>query len=334
MKAIVYHRYGSPDVLELQDVTTPAPGDDEILVKVHAASINSWDWDLLRGRPFPNRIGGLFEPKYEILGCDLAGRVEAVGKNTHDFRVGDEVFGDLSGSGWGAFAEFVCANSDALALKPASMTFAEAAAIPQAGVLALQGLRHRGAIGSGQQVLINGAGGGVGTIALQIAKHLGAEVTCVDSAEKLAMLHSIGADHVIDYEREDFTENGLHYDLILDVVGRRSVFTLERALARNGVYVMVGGSMARAFQLLLLGPCIRLLLGKKMGILLHRPNRKDLEFMGELWESGVVSPVVERTCELGEVPEALRALGEGRVRGKIVVEVCRATADGCSDGAR
>jgi NADPH:quinone reductase-like Zn-dependent oxidoreductase len=321
MKAIVYRKYGSPEVLELQEVGRPEPEDDEVLVKVHAASINAWDWDLLRGKPFLNRLGGLFEPKHSILGCDVAGRVEAAGKNAHDFHEGDEVFGDLSRSGWGAFAEFVCANEDALAPKPASMTFEEAAAIPQAGALALQGLRHRGPISSGQKILINGAGGGVGTIAVQIAKHHGAEVTCVDSAGKLEMLRSIGADHVIDYTREDFTRNGPRYDLILDVVGRRSVSDLKRALAPNGVYVMVGGSMARTFQVLLLGPWIRVLSGKKMGILMHRPNREDLETISELYESGAVSPVVDRRCELHEVPEALRDLGEGRVSGKVVVAV-------------
>ena len=319
MKAIVYRKYGSPDVLELQEVARPEPKGDEVLVKVHAASINSWDWDLLRGTPFVNRIGGLFEPKYSILGCDLAGRVEAVGQNASHFQAGDEVFGDISGGGWGAFAEFVCVNEDALALKPARMTVEEAAALPQAGVLALQGLRHRESIRSGQRLLLNGAGGGVGTIALQIAKHYGAEVTCVDSAGKLELLRSLGADHVIDYTREDFTKNGTEYDLILDVVGRRSVFDLARALAPNGVYVMVGGSMARLFQLLLLSPWFRVVFGKKMDILMHTPNRKDLELIGELYESGVVSPVVDRCCKLHELPEGIRALGAGRVNGKIVV---------------
>ena len=219
MKAIVYHKYSPPDVLELNEVEKPTPKDDEVLIKIHAASVNSWDWDLLRGKPFVNRLlFGLLKPKINILGVDIAGQVEAVGRNVKRFEPGDEVFGDISGCGFGAFAEYVCARENVLALKSTSMTFQEAAAVPQAAVLALQGLRDKGQIQKGQKVLINGAGGGAGSFAVQIAKSFGAEVTGVDSTGKLDMMRSIGADQVIDYTQEDFTKNGQVYDLILDVV--------------------------------------------------------------------------------------------------------------------
>ncbi|MCH8089835.1 MAG: NAD(P)-dependent alcohol dehydrogenase, partial [Chloroflexi bacterium] len=252
MKAIVYHKYGLPDVLGFEEVEKPTPRDDEVLVKVHAASINSWDWDLLRGRPVV-RMWGLFKPKYTIPGSDIAGRVEAVGRKVKQFQPGDEVYGDLSGCGWGGFAEYVCGRENALALKSTSMTFEEAAAVPQAGLLALQGLRDKIEIRPGHKVLMNGAGGGVGTFAIQIAKNLGAEVTGVDSARKFDMIRSLGADHVIDFAIEDFTKNGQQYDLILDVVASRSMFDYKRALSPHGTYVMIGGSGARILQVMLLG---------------------------------------------------------------------------------
>ncbi len=319
MKAIVYQKYGSPDVLKLEEVQKPIPKDDEVLIKVHAASVNSWDWDLLRGTPFLNRLGGLLKPKYKILGADIAGRIEAVGRNVKQFQPGDEVFGDISRCGWGGFAEHVCAHEDALALKPASMTFEEAAAVPQAAVLALQGLRDKGQIKSGQKVLINGAGGGVGTFAVQIARSFGAEVTGVDSTRKLDMLRSIGADHVVDYTQEDFTRNGQRYDLILDVVGNRSVFDYRRALNPKGIYVMVGGSMALMFQIMFLGPWISMTASKKMGILIHKQNKEDLNSMKELFEAGKVVPVIDRRYTLNEVPEAFRYFGEGHHQGKVVI---------------
>ncbi len=318
MKGVVYTKYGSPDVLELKEVEKPTPKDNELLIKVHAASVNSWDWDLLRGTPFVNRLGGLLKPKYKILGCDIAGRVEEVGRDVRQFKPGDEVFGDISGAGWGGFAEFVCAREIALALKPASLTFEEAAVVPQAAALALQGLRDKGQIQAGQKVLINGAGGGVGTFAVQIAKSFGAEVTGVDSTRKLAMVLSIGADQVIDYTGEDFTKNGQHYDLILDVAGYRSIFDYKRALSPNGIYVMVGGSMARVFQLMFLGPWVSMIGSKKMGILMHKPN-KGLDFMTGLLEAGKVVPVIDSRYPLCEVPEALRYFGEGHAQGKVVI---------------
>jgi NADPH:quinone reductase-like Zn-dependent oxidoreductase len=320
MKAIVYQKYGSPDVLELTEVAKPTAGDNEVLIKVHAASVNSWDWDLLRGKPFIVRLWGLLKPKYKIPGADIAGRVEAVGRSAKQFQPGDEVFGDLCVCGWGGFAEYVCAPENALALKPASMTFEEAAAIPQAAVMALQGLCDKGQIQPGQRVLINGAGGAVGTFAVQIAKSFGAEVTGVDSTRKLDMVRSIGADQVIDYTREDFTKNGQLYDLILDVAAYHSIFDYKRALSPKGIYVVVGGSLARIFQAMFLGPLISMTGSKKMGILAVKPN-KDLDLMKKLFETGKVVPVIDRRYTLSEVPEALRYFGEGHVRGKVVITV-------------
>lgn len=322
MKAIVYEKYGSPDVLELKEVDKPVPGDDEVLIKVHAASINDWDWGLLKGTPFLIRLitFGLLKPKIKILGVDTAGQVEAVGKNVTKFQPGDEVFGDISECGFGAFAEYVCARENALALKPAGMTFHEAAAIPHAAMLAVQGLRDRGQIQPGQKLLVNGAGGGVGTFAVQIAKLYGVEVTGVDSPGKLDMLRSMGFDHVIDYTREDFTKNGQCYDLILDVKTNRSVFDYTRALSPNGIYVTVGGSMTRIFQALLLGPLISMIVKKKIHILALKPN-KDLTYMIELFEAGKIKPVIDGPYKLSEVPEALRLFGEGKHKGKIIITV-------------
>lgn len=320
MKAIVYTKYGPPDVLQLKEVERPGPKDNEVLIKVHAASVNAWDWDLLRGKPFASRIPGLLKPKYKILGADIAGRVEAVGGNVKQFQPGDEVFGDLCQSGWGGFADYVCARENALALKPAGMTFEEAAAVPQAAVLALSGLRHKRQIQPGQKVLINGAGGGAGTFAVQIAKSCGAEVTGVDSTKKLDVTRSIGADHVIDYTKEDFTKNEQRYDLILDFAAHRSIFGYKRALNPEGIYVVVGGSSGRIFQAVFMGPWISMTGGKKMGLLLHKPN-KDLAFIMELFEAGKVIPVIDRRYPLSEVPEALRYFGEGLAKGKLVITV-------------
>lgn len=321
MKAMVYRKYGTPEVLELKEIEKPTPKDNEVLIQVHAASVNSWDWDLVRGKPFLARLGGFLKPKYNILGADIAGRVVAVGSDVKEFHTDDDVFGDISGSGWGGFAEYVCARENTLTLKPASMTFEQGAAIPQAAVLALQGLRDQGQIQKGQKVLINGAGGGVGTFAVQLAKLFGAEVTGVDSTGKLDMLQSIGADHVIDYNLNDFTKNGQHYDLILDVVGYRSIFDYKRALNPNGTYVMVGGSMARIFQLLILGPWFAMTESKKMGLLIHKPNAIDQHYMKELIEAGKVVPVIDRLYPLSEVAEAIQYLGEGHTKGKVIIRV-------------
>ncbi len=318
MKAIVFTKYGSPDVLELRDVDKPTPRDDQVLIRVHAASVNDWDWAALHGIPFVNRLMfGILKPKKQILGSDIAGRIEAVGKNVVRFHPGDEVFGDLSGD-WGGFAEYACAREEALALKSPGMTFEEAAAIPQAAMLAVQGLRDHGKIQPGQKLLINGAGGGVGTFAIQIAKSYGVEVTGVDSPGKLDLLRSLGAEHVIDYTREDFTKGGLRYDLILDVKTTRSVLDCARALSTRGTYVTVGGSMARLGQAILLWPWIAMTTRKKIRVVALKQN-KDLAYMKDLFEAGKVAPVIDGPYKLSEVPEALRYFGEGRHKGKVVI---------------
>jgi len=322
MKAIIYEKYGSRDVLQLKEVEKPAPKDNEVLVKVYAASVNVEDLDYLRGIAWSVRILGPLKPKYKILGFDIAGRVETVGGNVKQFQPGDEVFGDLFSYGFGGFAEYVCAPERALVLKPDSMTFEEATTVPSRAILALQGLRDKRQIRAGQKVLINGAGGGVGTFAVQIAKYFGAEVTAVDSTKKLDMLRSIGADHVIDYTQVDFTRNGQRYDLILDIAAHHSIFDYKRALSPNGIYSIVGGSRAAIFQALFLGPLISMTGNKKMGLMAWKPNKKeDLDFVIELIESGKVVPVIDRRYPLNEVAEALRYFEEGHHQGKIVITV-------------
>jgi NADPH:quinone reductase-like Zn-dependent oxidoreductase len=327
MKAVVYTQYGPPERLQFKDVAQPIPKNDEVLVRVHASSVNSWDWDLLRGTPLLTRLdGGLLKPRHTILGADVAGRIESIGSGVSHFHPGDEVFGDLSGCGWGGFAEYVCARESALALKPDGLTFEEAAAVPQAGVLALQGLRKAGRIRKGQRILINGAGGGVGTFAVQIAKAFGAEVTGVDGTAKLEMLRSLGAVHVIDYTSEDFTRNGKRYDLILDVVADRSIVDYRRALRRNGRYVMVGGSTTTLLQVASLGTMASMIGDKRLGILVHRPSRRDLNYLKSLIEAGKLAPVIDRCYSLREVPDALRYFGMGQVTGKVVIAVAGNTS--------
>jgi NADPH:quinone reductase-like Zn-dependent oxidoreductase len=320
MKAIVYARYGTPDVLRLEDVEKPTPKDDEVLIKIHAVSVNRSDWEGLTGAPLYARMGGLLRPRHRILGSDIAGRVEAAGSNIRRYLPGDEVYGDIS-MGMGGFAEYVCARETSLAPKPPKISFEEAASIPQAAVIALQGIRDNGKIQPGNKVLINGAGGCTGMFAVQLAKLYGAEVTGVDSSGKLDFMRSLGADHVIDYTLEDFTKNGLQYDLVLDVVASRSVFDYKRALRPDGSYFAVGGSLATLLQVLLLGPWIRLTTGKKIRILAVQPNLEDMVHVTELCEAGKVAPVIDRRYPLEEVPEALRYLGEGRVKGKVVITV-------------
>ena len=325
MKAIVYHTYGSPDVLKLEEVEKPTPKDNEVLVKVHAASVNAGDWaHLLRGKPFLMRLMGfgLLKPKHQILGSDIAGRVEAVGRSVKQFQPGDEVFGNTAKYGFGGFAEYVSVPENALVLKPTNISFEEAAAVPQAALTALQGLRDKGRIQKGQKVLIHGAGGGVGTFAVQIAKSFGAEVTAVCSTRNLDIVRSIGADHVIDYTQEDFTKSGQRYDLILDVVASQSIFDYKRALSPKGIYVMVGGSLAAILQGFLLGPLISRTGSKKMGSVMWKPNnQEDLAILEELFAAGKVAPVIDRRYPLSEVPEALRYLEEGHAKGKVVITV-------------
>lgn len=322
MKAIVYTRYGSPDVLEFKEVAKPTPKDDEVLIKVHAASVNSGDVHLLRADPFLTRLySGPLKPKFNVLGADVAGEVVAVGKSVTQFGLGDEVFGDISACTWGGFAEYVCAREKALVLKPANISFEEAAAVPMAAVTALQGLRDKGKIQPGQKVLINGASGGVGTFALQIAKYFGAEVTAVCSTGNLEKARSLGADHVIDYTREDFTRNGQSYDLIFAANGNRSISEYKRALSPKGTYVMSGGSMAQLSEAMFQGPWISMTGNKKMGNSLAKPNHADLAFVKELLEAGKVVPVIDRSYPLSDVPQALRYLEEGHARGKVVINV-------------
>jgi NADPH:quinone reductase-like Zn-dependent oxidoreductase len=318
MKAIVYTKYGPPDVLQLKEVAKPTPRDDEVLIKVQAVSVNRSDWEGLRGKPLYARIGGLLRPRQQILGSDIAGRVEMAGRNVRRFRPGDEVFGDILPR-LGGFAEYVCARESALTLKPASMTFEEVAAIPQAAVIALQGIRDKGQAQPGQRVLIDGAGGGAGTFAVQLAKLYGAEVTGVDSTGKLDFVRSLGADHVIDYTQEDFTKSGKQYDLILDIVAHRSVFAYKRALRSNGSYFLAGGSVVTMLQILLLGPWIRRTTGKKIRILAVRPNTEDVDFVKELIEAGRVMLIIDKTFPLSEVPEAISYVGDGRSQGKVVI---------------
>jgi NADPH:quinone reductase-like Zn-dependent oxidoreductase len=320
MKAIIYTEYGSPDVLQLREIAKPVPTDDEILIKILAVSINGSDREGLIGKPLYARLGGLRKPGHPILGSDIAGRVEMVGKNNAEFQPGDEVFGEVPGY-HGGFAEYVCTRGRTMMLKPASMTFEEAAAIPQAGVIALNGIREKGQVQPGQKVLINGAGGSAGTFAVQLAKLYGAEVTGVDNTGKMDFLRSLGADHVIDYTREDFTKNRNQYDLILDVIAHRSVFSYARALRPNGSCFVVGGSLATFFQILLLGPWIRKATAKKLSILVVPQNRKDLIAITELCQAGKVRPVIDRQYPLSEVPEALRYVSEGRAKGKVVITI-------------
>jgi NADPH:quinone reductase-like Zn-dependent oxidoreductase len=280
--------------------------------------VNRSDWEALVGKPLYARVGGLLRPGQNIPGSDIAGRVEAVGRNVTLFQPGDQVFGLLSTYS-GGFAEYACASEKALALKPSGLTFEEAAAIPQAGLIAMQGIREKGQVQAGQQVLINGAGGGAGMIAIQLAKSAGAEVTGVDNAGKLDFMRSLGADHVIDYSREDFTKNGKEYDLVLDVIAYRSVFAYRRAVKPGGNYFFVGGSVATIFQLLLLGSWIRRRTGKKMRLLAVETNRKHLVQMAELCEAGKIVLAIDRRYPLREVPEALRYLGEGHAKGKLVI---------------
>jgi NADPH:quinone reductase-like Zn-dependent oxidoreductase len=319
MKAVILERYGTPGVLEVRDVATPTPKADEVLVHVHAASVNDWDWALLRGTSLVTRIlHGLFTPKVRIIGGDIAGLVEAVGEDVKAFQPGDAVYGDMCMSGFGAFAEYACAPETGLAQKPPGMTFEQAAAIPQAGMLAVQGLIDVGRIRSGQKLLLNGAGGGVGTFALQIAKLNDVEVTVVDKAGKLDMLRAMGADHVIDYLQEDFTRGGKGYDLILDVKTNRSPLAYARALKPNGTYATVGGSIPRLLQAFVLGPLISRLSNKHIRIVTLKPN-KDLAYMNELFEAGNLVPVLDGPYKLADVAEAFRLFGTGDHKGKIIV---------------
>ncbi len=320
MKAIFCTKYGSPDVLKLIEVDKPTPQANEVLVKVHAAAVNAGDWHLMRADPFLVRLMfGLTKPKHPILGSDMAGTVEAVGKDVKGFRPGDQVFGNMADCGFGAFAEYVAAPESVLAPKPTNLSWEEAAAVPLSAGTALQALRNHGQIRSGMKVLINGASGGVGTFAVQIAKALGAEVTGVCSTGKMEMVRALGADHVIDYTQEDFSQNGVQYDLILGANGYQPLAAYERALSPTGVYVMIGGAMAQLFQAMLLGPWKSKKGGKKMKNMLMRSNQEDLLVLKELLEAGKITPVIDRRFPLQDVPDAIRYVEEGHAKGKVVI---------------
>ena len=326
MKAMVYHAYGPPDVLRLEEVPTPVPADDEVLIQTHAASLNAYDWRLLRADPFLVRLqsGWFFKPKYTILGADIAGRVEAVGRNVTQFKPGDEVYGDMAADRNGGFAEYVCARASSVALKPANLSFAEAAAAPMAAVTALQGLRDQGRIQAGKKALINGASGGVGTFAVQIAKAMGAEVTAVCSPRNVELIRSLGADRVVDYTREDFTRSGQRYDLLLDIAGSRTWYEYKRVLTPGANFVIVGGPKfpvigplrhIAAIYLTALGA------SQKVTFFIAKFNLDDFYLLNEWFENGKVSPVVEKVYPLAQISEAMRRLGAGHAQGKIVVRV-------------
>ncbi len=324
MKAIVYTKYGSPDVLHLEDLEKPSPKDNEVLIKVHAASVNPADWHTMRGAPFLARLAnGLFKPQNPRLGADVAGRVEAVGCNITQFQAGQDVFGCLPLNAMGSFAEYVTVNADGLALKPANITFEQAAAIPLAGLTALQGLHNHGKIQPGQKVLVNGASGGVGTFAVQIAKSFGARVTGVCSTRNLELVRAIGADQVVDYTEEDFTQNGQAYDLIFDTIGNLSMADAMRALSPNGICFVAGyTTMPHALQLMIIGPRVSKRGSKKIGLMSAVPeNQKDLLILKELLETGKIVPVIDQCYPLSETGKAVRYLETGRARGKVVIRV-------------
>jgi NADPH:quinone reductase-like Zn-dependent oxidoreductase len=320
MKAIVRHTYGSPDVLKLTEIETPTPRDDEVLIKVQAASVNAADWRMLRADPFLARLDvGLFKPRNKILGFDVAGRITAVGRAVKQFHTGDDVFGNVFDLRGGAFAEYVAVPERLLVLKPANLSYQQAAAVPMAAVTALRGLRETRPIQPGDKVLINGASGGVGTFAIQIAKALGAEVTAVVSSRNVELARSLGADHVVDYTLQDFTRNGEQYDLILAVNGYQPIKAYQRALRPGGAYVMAGGSAAQFFQALFLGSWLSKAGGTKLSVLETKPNRDDLATVKELLEAGQVAPVIDRCYPLEAVPEAFRYLEAGHAHGKVVI---------------
>ncbi|WP_250564937.1 NAD(P)-dependent alcohol dehydrogenase [Adonisia turfae] len=323
MKAIVQDEYGSTDVLRLENVDKPVPQDNQVLVRVYASSVNAGDWHLMRGTPFLIRLmfGGILKPNIKTLGADVAGSVEAVGNDVTQFKPGDQVFGDVSEYGFGAFAEYVCVPQDALVLKPSTVPFAVAAAMPAAAMAALQALRDCGQIQPGQKVLINGASGGVGSFAVQIAKAFGTEVTGVCSTSKVEMVRSQGADHVIDYTKTDCTQAESQYDLILDAAAYRSVSDFLPALKPGGTYVMIGGATGSFFQAMLLGPWLAKRRGCNVKCLEMKPNHDDLVTVGELMVAGKIMPFIDRTFGLDEVPAAMRHVEQRQVQGKVVINI-------------
>jgi NADPH:quinone reductase-like Zn-dependent oxidoreductase len=325
MKAIVCTKYGPPHSLQLKEVPKPNPKGNEVLVKIYATAVNDYDWSMVRGKPYLYRmLFGMLKPKHQIPGMELAGIVEEIGTNVTSFEVGDAVYGDISEYGFGSFAEYICVNEKALVLKPERMTFEEAAAIPHAAMLAVQGLIDVGDIKQGQKILINGAGGGVGTFGLQLARLYGAKVTGVDTGDKLKMMKTLGFDHIIDYKEEDFTEEAIKkgelYNLILDAKTSHTPFAYARALKPQGKYVTVGGYLPRLLQLLLLKGWISRFNQKSMHIVALKPN-KDMDFINKLFEEGKIKPVIDGPYLLEEIPQILQYFGRGKHMGKVVISI-------------
>mgnify|MGYP000232599565 CR=1 FL=1 len=321
MKAAVFHKYGIPEEVRIEDIPVPEIGDKEVLVKVKAVSINSWDYDIIKGTMWVNRLlFGLSKPRVKVLGADIAGIVEAAGPKVTHLKVGDTVFGDVSNSGWGGFAEYVSAKETSLLIKPSSMSFDEAAAIPQAGVMAIQSLIDKGVVKDGQHVLMNGAGGGVGTMLIQMARHMGAELTAVDSGQKLDMLQSLGADHVVDYQKNDFTRLGRSFDLIVDVVANRKFSDYYQVLNPGGRMLMVGGKVPTMINAILFWPFKSMFGSRKLGVLGHVPN-KHLDKLIAFYEQGVMKPVIDEVIPLENIVYGIRKLMDGKVIGKLVVRV-------------
>jgi len=322
MKAIISEKYGSPETLTLREVAMPTPKENQVLVRVHASSINFGNLVLLTGNPLPARLAfGLFKPKYLIPGGDIAGVVVAKGERVTQFQIGDEVYGDLSRSGWGAFAEYVVADEDALALKPKNISFREAASVPMAAITALQAIRDKGMIRAGQNVLIHGASGGVGTFALQIAKAYGADVTAVVSTQNVEIARSLGADHVIDYKKEDWADQHQTYDLIVGVNGSQPISKYKRKLKKNGIFVHVGGEGSQMYQTMILGLWLSFVGKKKFITFMQKSNQKDLVLMKEFIEEGKVKPVIDRSYSLDEVPKAFQYFEKGHSQGKVIVTI-------------
>ncbi|KKC39861.1 hypothetical protein WH87_03225 [Devosia epidermidihirudinis] len=320
MRALVTDRYGPPHTMRLEQLPQPQPGLGEVLVRIHATSVNSWDWDRLVGRPL-GRISDPFRPPHRILGGDIAGIVAAVGDGVAHLKVGDAVFGDLTSANWGGFADYVCAPASALAIKPEGLSFHAAAALPQAGLLAMQAVRLRTGLASGERVLVCGAGGGAGIIALQLARHAGAQVTAVDRGHKGDRLRELGASHFIDYRQQNFTRTGQRYDLIIDMVGSQSVFGYRRALEKGGNLVLVGGSFGRIVQVVALGHRLGREQSQRMELLIYKPSVDDLDQLAALTLSGVITPVIDSVFTLEQGPDAMRRIGSGDHIGKIIIDM-------------
>jgi NADPH:quinone reductase-like Zn-dependent oxidoreductase len=321
MKALLNEKYGPPEVLRLVEIPRPQPGQGEVLVRIRAASLNAWDWDLLTGKAFVTRLSGPFRPRYRVLGGDIAGEVAALGPGAAKFQPGQAVFGDIAAHGFGAFAEYAAVPEDALVPKPHGLSFEQAAAIPQAGVLALQGLQQHGPLQPGAEVLINGAGGGAGTFAVQLAKKWGAQVTGVDSAAKLDLMRSLGADHVLDYRQVDFTATGQKYDLILDMVADRSAADYRRALSPTGAFVMVGGTLGAIFKIGALGRLFSHAGGQQLSLLMLQPSPQALAELAQMCLAGEIRPAIDRVYPLSQAAQAFARLGAGEALGKLVFRV-------------